>query len=293
MSFGLKQNIDSPSPQNNDEFGESVSLYGNYLVVGDSYAKNAPTAGKGAAYFYRINPSSGKFDLIQTIGSPSPRNNDNFGRSVSLYGNYLVIGDGAAKTDPSGKGAAYFYRINPSSGKFDLIQTIDSPSPGPTGGDDGFGISVSLYGNYLVIGDGAAKTDPSGKGAAYFYRINPSSGKFDLIQTIDSSSEGTTSGSDGFGYSVSLYGNYLVVGDDNKTGSNTKGAAYFYRINPSSGKFDLIQAIDSPSKGDDTGDDFGASLSLYGNYLVVGDYDAKKTIGFNTKGAAYFYRLGR
>ena len=170
MGYSLKQTIDSPSERIDDEFGLSVSLYGNYLVVGDNSAKNDPTAEKGAAYFYRINPSSGEFDLIQTIDSPSERTNDDFGADVSLYGNYLVVGDNSAKNPPTlGKGAAYIYRINPRPGKFDLIQTIDSPSELE---DDNFGISVSLYGNYLVVGDYDAKDEPVGKGAAYFYKMD-------------------------------------------------------------------------------------------------------------------------
>ena len=138
--------------------------------------------------------------------------------------------------------------MNPSSGKFHLIQTIDSPSPGPTSIGDAFGESVSLYGNYLVVGDTYAKPVGGGDedGAVYFYRMNPSSGKFDLIQTIDSPSLDRTGAGDNFGRSVSLYGNYLVVGDLDAD-PDGKGAVYFYRINRSSGKFDLIQSIDSPS----------------------------------------------
>ena len=51
------------------------------------------------------------FGLKQTIYSPSEREDDDFGYSVSLYGNYLVVGDFNAKTDPEEKGAAYFYRL--------------------------------------------------------------------------------------------------------------------------------------------------------------------------------------
>ena len=82
----------------------------------------------------------------------------------------MVVGDPTAKEEPDRKGAAYFYRINPSSGKFDLIQTIDSPSEL---GADNFGWSVSLYGNYLVVGDYDAKDAPTdGKGAVYFYKMD-------------------------------------------------------------------------------------------------------------------------
>ena len=110
MGYSLKQTIDSPSERTDDEFGYSVSLYGNYLVVGDV---NTDPDGNGAVYFYRISPSSGKFDLIQTIDSPSEINNDLFGVSVSLYGNYLVVGDNNAKSGATaGKGAAYFYKMD-------------------------------------------------------------------------------------------------------------------------------------------------------------------------------------
>ena len=79
----------------------------------------------------------------------------------------MVVGDLDAENDLAGR--VYFYRMNIDSGKFDLIQTITSPSPNTSG--DNFGFILQLYGNYLVVGDHDA-SDPDEDGAVYFYKMD-------------------------------------------------------------------------------------------------------------------------
>jgi len=102
--------------------------------------------------------------------------------------------------------------------------------------------------------------------------------------------------SDYFGYSVSISGDYAIVGayyeDEDTSGANTltnAGSAYiFMRSGTSWSQQQKIVASDRA-----VGDYFGYSVSISGDYAVVGAYgEDEDTSGANTKsyaGSAYIF----
>jgi hypothetical protein len=88
---------------------------------------------------------------------------------------------------------------------------------------------------------------------------------------------------DGYGYAVSISGNYAIVGAGDKTvGANAKqGAAYIYYFN---GSIWVQQAMLTASDGV-AGDLFGFNVNINGNYAIVGGG------GNGGKGQAYIFML--
>ena len=76
-----------------DDFGISVSISGNTVVVGADDATVGGNSDQGAAYVF-TEPGSGWTSMTQTakLTASDGAANDYFGYSVSISGNTVVVG---------------------------------------------------------------------------------------------------------------------------------------------------------------------------------------------------------
>ena len=180
---------------------------------------------------------------------------DAFGKSVSISGDYAVVG---AWFDDGFRGSAYVFK---RSGTTWVQEAKLLPSDGIGGG--WFGVSASISGDYIIVG---ASGNNAGRGSAYvFKRTGTSWTEQAKLRASDGASI------DFFGL-VSISGDYAIVGapadDDN---GDASGSAYiFKRIGTSW----VQEAKLLPSDGAG-GDLFGASASISGDYAVVGARNSK------------------
>ncbi|HEV7780270.1 MAG TPA: hypothetical protein VGO58_03340 [Chitinophagaceae bacterium] len=187
-----------------DEFGQSVSISGNHAVVGAPGDDIGANSNQGSASFYRYDGIN--WILAQKSAEPAGAANDNFGKSVSVSGNYAIIGvpNDNVTVSNTNQGSAIIYQFNGVSA-WNLIQKI-ADATGASG--DNFGSGVSISGNYLI---GGAPGDDVGsnndQGSCSIFQFNGSN--WSLMQKIDDvyGVEHNT-----FGYSVSISGNYAIVG---------------------------------------------------------------------------------
>ena len=155
-----------------------------------------------------------------------------------------------------------------------------SASDGATG--DQFGGSVAISGNTIVVG---AVLADSGLGAAYVF-TEPNAGWGDMTQVAElTASDGVAR--DFFGDSVSISGNTIVVGADNASvGANgSQGAAYVF-TEPAAGWTNMTQTAKLIASDGQADADFGASVSISGNTVVVG---ADNPDQLTAQGAAYVF----
>ena len=127
---------------------------------------------------------------------------DFFGWSVSISGDYAVVG--AFGDDDNGEeaGSAYIFKRN---GTFWAQEAKLLPSDGEV--IDRFGFSVSISGDYTIVG--APNDDDNGtlSGSAYVYkRTGTSWAQEAKLLPADGAAI------DEFGWSVSISGDYAVVG---------------------------------------------------------------------------------
>lgn len=260
-----------------DYFGSSVSISGNYAIVGASYDDIGANADQGSASIYQFNGSN--WVLMQKITDGTGAAGDVFGYSVSISGNYAIIG---AYIDDVGananQGSVSIYRYNGSS--WVLMNKITDATGSAAGR---FGYSVSLSGNYAIVG--AAFENIGGnvmQGSASIYQFDGSN--WVLMNKITNSAGAAD---DRFGYGVSISGNYAIVGafgDDVGANSN-QGSASIYRYNGSNWVL-MNKLTDAAGTASDV---FGCSVSISGNYAVVGAY-LKKVGGNVDQGAASIYQ---
>jgi len=204
--------------------------------------------------------------------------NDLFGRSVSVFGDYAVIG--AYWDDTSGgvdAGSAYVFKRSGTSWTQEAKLLASDSSA-----NDYFGLSVSLSGDYILIG---AATKNMGVGAAYIFKRSGTSWTQEAKLLASDGSP-----NDHFGRSVSLSGDYALVGayQYDVSGGVDAGSAYVFKRSGTSWTQEA-KLLASDGSGYDY---FGTSLSISGDYAIVGAYWDDTSGGINSGSAYVFKRSG-
>jgi hypothetical protein len=134
--------IYSPVPQASEQFGYAVDISGqvynnsNYMIVG-APGKNSST---GCAYIYH------GLTLVATINPTAPNAGDLFGSAVSIFFDvntntgWAFIGSLGDDNIFTNDGSVSIYKRNSTTGTWDFINKIYSPSPSANGN---FGYSVA------------------------------------------------------------------------------------------------------------------------------------------------------
>jgi hypothetical protein len=259
--------------QSNDVFGRSVAVSDNTVVVGaygeDSSstgaqagagAPNESASGAGAAYVFVRSAGvwSQQAYLKSAVGNP--RAGDNFGFSVAVSGDTVVVGASGEDSSTTGvnstpnagasnAGAAYVFVR--SAGMWSQQAYLKPAAVGTTQAGDLFGISVAVAGDTVVVGANQEDSNTTGvnstpdesafaAGAAYVFVR--SAGVWAQQAYLKPAVVGTTQVDDRFGISVAVSGDTVVVGafaeDSSTAGVNSEpdesassaGAAYLFTL---------------------------------------------------------------
>ncbi|NWH04496.1 CARDB domain-containing protein [Desulfobacter latus] len=255
-----------------DYFGWSISINGDTVVVG---ARGDDDNGidSGSAYiFCRDQGGADAWGQVAKITASDGVWGDYFGWSVSIDGDTVVVGANGDDDNGLGSGSAYiFCRDQGGTDAWGQAAKITA-SDGVWG--DYFGWSVSIDGDTVVVGapgDDNEDQDPyyiDDFGSAYiFYRDQSGTDAWGQAAKI-TASDGAED--DSFGDSVSIDGDTVVVGapwdDDNDSNS---GSTYIF-CRDQSGTDAWEQAAKITASDGLAGDNFGRSVSIDGDTVVVG-----------------------
>ncbi len=234
-----------------DEFGHSVAIDGDYTIVG-AFRDHDNGSDSGSAYIFH---KSGTTWVQQAkITASDGARYDFFGYSVSIDGDYAILGAPKDDDNERDSGSAYIFH---KSGTTWVQQAKLITSDGAY--FDYFGHSVSIDGNYAIIG---AFGDRYGSGSAYIFHR---SGTTWVQQAKLTASDGLNG--DWFGLSVSIDGDYTIIGavyDDDRGGDS--GSAYIFHRSGTSWT-QQAKLIASDAAG---GDEFGYSVAIDSDYAIVG-----------------------
>ena len=275
LDYLLEAKLIAPDATPYAEFGRAVAIHGNTVIVGARFAQVGPLSSAGAAYVFR--KTKGAWHLEAKITSPTPANEDNFGRALAIHGDLLVITARKESLNAQDVGAAYVFRHVGGRWKDEVKLTASDPAPGAY-----FGQSVAVQGDLIAIG--ARNADPNAAGAVYIFdrlenqwvesaKLTPPDGKAD----------------DNFAFSIAIAGNLIAVGARRADlpGAKDAGAAYLFAMTSDDVGLAKITASDAMA-----GDQFGQSIAMAGDVIAVGANRAD--IGANKdQGAVYlFQRMG-
>jgi len=270
------------------EFGRSVAIKGNMLIVGARFAQAADTdndgdideqdADSGAVYIFK--KYGGMWHLEQKIIPLYPQPKSNFGRALAIQGDTLIVTARKYDSDSENDGTAYEYIFR--SGLW-TYQAEIVPATEPA--DEAyFGQSVAIQGDLLVIG--ARNDNPNKAGAVYVFR-QTSTGWSEIARLTPQDGEKN----DQYGFTVALAGSTIAVGArraDFVKGTKAEtdeGAAFVYSVNGDNVQFvTMLTASDAKA-----GDEFGQSIAFSGDVIAVGA--PKADIDQNAdSGAVYLFR---
>jgi hypothetical protein len=285
-----------------DYFGTSVTISGDYAIVGASHEDHDTSGGTfidraGAAYIFK-NEAGTWFEAQKIVASDRGLHNQ-FGRSVAILGDCALIGALGADYDTSGgaflisAGAAYIFKRD--AGIWFETQKLVASDRGE---NDFFGLSVAISEDHAIVGAPGEDHDTSGgaylnsAGAAYIFKNIAGTWSEEL--KIVASDRGAL---DEFGLSVAISGDYALVGAENED-HDTTGATYLsnsgsaYMFKNIAGTWSDVHKIVASDRW--TGDFFGESVSISGDYAIVGakseDHDTTGGAYLNSAGSAYIFK---
>ena len=106
INVGKEQKIVASDRQASDEFGYFVSISGDYAIVG-ARSEDQGGSNAGAAYIYKRNGTT--WGDEQKIVASDRQGSDQFGQSVSISGDYAIVGAYADDDVFLNSGSAYIF----------------------------------------------------------------------------------------------------------------------------------------------------------------------------------------
>ncbi|HRJ07996.1 MAG TPA: choice-of-anchor D domain-containing protein [Prosthecobacter sp.] len=302
-----------------DDFGVSVAIEGDTIVVGAAGERSAATGVNGneadntafqagAAYvFIRQN---GVWSQQAYLKASDTSASAHFGFAVAISGETVAVGAHGAASFGSSTGAVYVFT---RSGAV-WSQEGGPLRPGSSGDGNDFGWSIALDGDLLVAGapgddssipgiNQGSDDDAEDAGAAYvFQRSGGNWGEQAMLKASNAES------GDGFGRSVAISGGIVVVGafnedsaargvngDQASNGAPDSGAAYVFALDG----FNWQQEAYLKASNTGDADRFGYSVAIHRDRLAVGAFreggsgtgvDPLDDDGVNRAGAVYLFR---
>lgn len=234
-----KQRITPKDPETGSWFGQSVALSRKWAIIG---ASGQDPNGK----VYLFYKKDGKWNQKQVIQAESSNMIANFGGSVGISGDWVIVG---------ANGSAFlFYR------KDEIWQQKQEIQAKIKAYGDNFGQSVAICGNNLIVGAPGDNTGGKDSGSAYLFQKNDG----DAWEEIGKVQANDKKASDFFGQKVAISNDLAIVGSPKK--DMWSGSAYlFQKKNGIWNQLEKLEATDTKS-----GDSFGISVSISRNRAIIG-----------------------
>ena len=200
-----------------DRFGFSVSISGEHAIIG-AYLNDEKGTNSGAAYIYR-NDNNTWVEEIKLLASDATIE-DRFGRNVSIYNEYVIVGSHLNDEGGEDAGAAYIFKKK-NNVWIEETKLLASDATS----HDWFGISVSISNSHAVAGSFQNDIGGTDTGSAYvFKRVGETWYEEALLLASDGTDE------DEFGFSTGISGNTIFIGAIRKDdGNSNTGGVYIFK----------------------------------------------------------------
>lgn len=269
----------NPSPAINDEFGISVAVSGDLMVVGAFFHDVVGATDTGAAYVYDLSNPRPTVP-IAILNNPSASADDYFGIAVAIDGKRVVVGAYGDDMGATNAGRAYVFDLA-SNQPTVPIATLNHPNPIA---DDYFGHAVAISGHRVVVGTCPTLQINSNAERTYIYDVTSATPTAPIGSLISP----TPGGQGGFGFSVAISGTRVLVSEpydgEEQFGINP-GTVHVFDLNsPPPSVFVATLTNPNPRIGH-----FGQAVAMSGSRVVIGAWIPSSSA--LPDGAAYVYNL--
>ena len=235
LLFALMSVAAQAQPAHNNQIltasgGDAVAMDTEWAVVGDTT--------DCTMNIYKLNYTSFVWEKLRTIldpevsgVTPCDGNKTNFGASVAVHGNFVVVGH---PNHFQNDGRAYVYEYNGTDWNNEVNITAAN------GSEDNLSMSVGVHDNgngtaEIVVGAPNADVGSSNGRRGHVYTYTWTSATSSLTQKTTLA--GISTHTYAFGQSLDIKGDYLIVGapdEESTSQSDFVGAAYTYHYDGSS-----------------------------------------------------------
>ena len=217
-----------------DNFGNAVSISGDYAVVG-AFRDDDNANSTGSAYiFFRNQGGPNAWGQVAKLLATNPAANDQFGFSVSISDDTAAIGSRFSDSASADQiGAVYVFRgfDSNSNGILNDWSDVTLLTATDAVAGDRLGTSVAVDGDRLLTGAPFRDEFGENSGIVYFFKRSATGFWSQDARLFD---EDTTDTRDEFGISVSLdnANRNGIVGSwlDNVPGANNSGRGYIFEL---------------------------------------------------------------
>lgn len=260
--------------QNPDFFGTSVAADGDYVIVGAYRDDYGGVTDSGSAYIFMRDGDV--WTQVVKLTAEDRAEEDFFGHSVAMDGDYVVVGAFGDDDAGSSSGSAYVFIRDQDT----WTQIAKLTAPDAAAGDR-FGISVDLDDGYIVIGADSDDDDGEMSGSAYIFEWTGNEWVFGEKLTAEDAAM-----DDAFGTSVAVSSARVVVGaalrDEIKT---DVGAAYVFER----GSEGWMQTTKLTAPDAAEAEHFGLSVAIQDDSAVVGAYNDTDSLKEDFSGSVYVF----
>jgi hypothetical protein len=258
-----------------DYLGYAVAISGDTAILGAPLDDDGEYDSGSAYVFGRNQDGADGWGQVQKLTASDAAADDNFGWSVAISGDTVVVGAYGDDDGGDDSGSAYVFERN--QGGADNWGQVQKLTASDAAADDYFGWSVAISGDTVVVGAYGDDDGGGGSGSAYVFERNQ--GGADNWGQVQKLTASDAAANDVFGRSVAISGDTVVVGAPfDGDGGLLSGSAYVFERNydPSSpgtpladnwGQVQKLTASDAALK-----DMFGQSVAVSGDTVVVGAY---------------------
>lgn len=249
----------SSSASARDQYGTSVSLFDNYLLVGTPYDDADASCANieksnGGVVLYKDGAPFREYRVGQNIWQA--------GRAVAMAAEWLAIGAPVAPSSQQGK----VFLVKKTNDFGTAITHTIAPTPGPGEGFLNFGYSLAIERNTLVVGDPAGVYNNQQVGLVVVYKLD--NGNWVKEATLKAP---TVQWNAQFGYAVGLSQDEkkIIIGspDFDINNKSNVGKAYIFEKG-SNGVWAHKTTLDDPNEGQRGY--YGVSVDISNSKAIVG-----------------------
>jgi len=281
-------------------FGDSLSLDGDWLVIGAPQCARGAPCPPGSAYVFVRSEHGTPSDLSDdqwlehaTLEELNGSEANSFGSSVNLFRNRIAVGCPGNDDRATNAGAVFVFLRDDRGTPFDsaddqwlLEATLTASDAAPW---DVLGVGLAMSADTIVAGATFDEHKGVVSGSAYVYRLDdagtPQAASDDTWGEAAKLLPSDGQEFDEFGWPIALNGDQiLVAAHHHHAYAANKGAAYLFRRNGNS----WVEAVQLKSRNSPSGV-LGYAVGLSGELAIVG----APFRGKSPTGAVYVFPTGR
>ncbi|WP_342377499.1 hypothetical protein NVS55_39350 [Myxococcus stipitatus] len=263
--------------------GTSAAVSGEVAFLGVPNRGTATGANVGSVFVLQREGTA--WSNTQELTATDDGLRDGFGNAVAVQGDTAVIGapfDSTKHLVRTKLGSAYVFTR--SGHTWSLQQKLTLPSDDAEG-SDGFGSSVALSGNTVLIGAPTQRISSAALNAGSVYVFVRDGSTWSLQQRLRAAGSDRAA-EDRFGRSVALEGDFALIGAPGDDTSSLTDVGSVYSFVRSGSSWSLSAKLNAPDLA--AGDGFGGSVALSMGSAVIGASTKDSGTVANT-GKAYVY----